>query len=134
MSEGSGSGGRERGKEAKGHGARPARDRTGETITDETRPAGGGMGMSKSGGAVASCAVTAEQSGAGAVQQEAAALRPCGKRIREANQKEPRRGRKGARGASSEPLGKNTKIIIKNSQEETELNQVPMAVICKRGI
>ena len=102
---GSGRGGRERGNEAEGHGANPAGDRTGDTITDKNRPASGGMGMSKSGGAVARSAVTAEQSGAGAAQREAAELRPCGKRTREANQQETRRGRKGARGASSEPLG-----------------------------
>ena len=70
------------------------------------------MGMSKSGGAVTSGAVTAEQSGAGAAQREAAELRQGGKRTREANQKETRRGRKGARGASSEPLG------IKNNNKK----------------
>ena len=85
--------------------------------------------MSKSGGAVARSVVTAEQSSAGAAQQEAAELRQGGKRTREANQKETHRGRKGARGVPSEPL------VIKNNNkkqpEKTELNQVLMAVTCK---
>ena len=67
------------------------------------RHSGGGMGMSKSGGAKTSGKVTAGQSGAAAAQREAAELSQGGKRTREANQKDTRRGRKGARGASSEP-------------------------------
>ena len=86
------------------------------------RHSGGGMGMSKSGGAKTSGAVTAEQSGAGAAQREAAELRPCGKRTREANQKETRRGRKGARGASSEPLG--IKKGKNNNKKQPEKNRV----------
>ena len=93
------------------------------------RLAGRGMGMSKSGGAVTRSAATAEQSGARAAQREASELRQGGKRTHEANQKDTHRGRKGARGASSEPLG--IKNNNKNSQEKTELNQVLMAVICK---
>ena len=93
---------------------------------------GGGVGMSKSGGAGTSSAAAAGQSGAGAAQREAAEARAGGKSTREADQKETHRGRKGARGAPSEPL------VIKNNntkkQEKTELNQVPMAVTCKWGI
>ena len=65
-------------------------------------------------------------------QREAAELRQGGKRTREANQKDTRRGRKGARGASSEPLG--IRNNNKNNREKTGLNQVLMAVICKGGI
>ena len=88
--------------------------------------------MSKLGGAVTRSMVTAEQSSTGAAQREAAELRQGGKRTREANQKETHRGRKGARGVSSEPL------VIKNSNtkkpKKTELNQVLMAVTCEWGI
>ena len=90
------------------------------------------MGMSKSGGAVASSAATAEQSSEGAAQREAAEVRQGGKRTREANQKETHRGRKGARGVPSEPL------VIKNNNtkkpEKTELNRVLKAVTCRWGI
>ena len=79
---------------------------------ENNRHAGGGMGMSKSGGAVASSAVTAEQSSAGAAQREEAELRQGGKRTRETNQKETHRGRKGARGVPSEPL------VIKNNNKK----------------
>ena len=48
------------------------------------------------------------------------------------------RDRKGTRGELSEPLRIKTKVkkkmIINNTQKEKELNQVPMAVICKRHI
>ena len=85
---------------------------------ENNRHSGGGMGMSKSGWAKTNGAVTAEQSGAGAAQRETAELRQGGKRTREANQKDTRRGRKGARGASSEPLG-----IKNNNKKQKEKNR-----------
>ena len=110
-SEGSGGEERAQGKEAKGHGEWLARVKTGEPTTGEGRPAGESMGMSKLGGAAASCAGAAKQRGAGEAQREGATSGPCGKRTRVADQRETRRDRNGTRGELSEPLRIKTKVI-----------------------
>ena len=64
--------------------------------------------MSKSGGEGTNSAAAAGQSGGAVVQRGEAEAGGGGKRTREAGTKETQRGRKGARGAQSEPT------IIKN--------------------
>ena len=84
----------------------------------ECETAGGGVGMSKSGGEGTNSATAAGQSGGGLEQRGEAEVRGGGKRTREADPKETQRGRKGARGVPSEPL-----IIKNNNTKKQEKNR-----------
>ena len=92
----------------------PRPEPTVEFIND--RHSGGGMGMSKFGGAKTSGTVTVGQSGAGVAPREAAERSQGGKRTREANQKDTRRGRKGARGATAEYLAEQAPRLINSGR------------------